>query len=322
MSLHLKAALAASATGMLVGAGLVSSKTVADAASPASLAFLRYLVGLMVFVIPLVYGRRTRFSVRDFGAIAALGIFQFGVLMLLLNYALTKLSATTCALVFSTMPLFTMCLAIVSKREAYAHTKLVGLTLAVGGVAYLLSAPSEQVAAHESSLLGFAALIGATVTGAITSVLYRPYLGRYSALPTCSLAMGAAVIFLLLFCWSTAQPVIPSLNALQWANVIFIGLSSGVGYFCWLWALAKLEASRVVAFQALGPVTAAVIELGIGHRHLSFELVASLAMVAAGLSLAVRQASSSSAGSGEMGLRSDQASPQRHSEVVAEHHKR
>lgn len=289
MSARLKATFAASATGMLVGAAMVSTKMVAGDASPATLAFLRYLIGIAVFVIPLAYTQRIRFPLKDAGAIAVLGIFQFGVLILLLNYALSTLSATTCALVFSTMPLFTMCLAIVSKREEYGLMKLIGVALAVSGVAYLLGVPSSQAAPHTNSLLGFGALLGATLTGAITSILYGPYLRRYSALPTCSLAMGAAVVFLIGFCWVTAQPLIPSLKLTQWANVGFIGLSSGVGYFCWLWALAKLEASRVVAFQALGPVTAAVIELTIEHRLPSFELVASLAMVTIGLFLAMRQ---------------------------------
>ena len=63
--------------------------------------------------------------------------------------------------------------------------------------------------------------------------------------------------------------------------------SSGVGYFCWLWALGRMDASRVVAFQALGPVTAALIEGLMARRWPPLPLVASLAMVAGGLVLAM-----------------------------------
>ena len=136
-------------------------------------------------------------------------------------------------------------------------------------------------------LAGLAALAGATLTGAVTSLLYAPYLRRYAALPTCALAMGAAVVFLSVFCLVTAQPLIPALTAFQWGHVIFIGLSSGVGYFCWLWALGRMDASRVVAFQALGPVTAALIEGLMARRWPPLPLVASLAMVAGGLVLAM-----------------------------------
>lgn len=95
--------------------------------------------------------------------------------------------------------------------------------------------------------------------------------------------MGAAVLLLSGYCLLTRQPLMPSLTGLQWANILFIGLSSGPGYFCWLWALAKMDASRVVAFQALGPVTAAIIELVKAARLPSLTLVTSLVMVTAGL---------------------------------------
>ena len=80
------------------------------------------------------------------------------------------------------------------------------------------------------------------------------------------------------------------MTASQWANVGVIGLSSGIGYFCLLWALARIEASRVVAFQALGPVTAAALELIIARRLPSMALFVSIAIVVVGLRLALSEA--------------------------------
>ncbi|MEW9678544.1 EamA family transporter [Pseudomonas sp. TE50-2] len=165
--------------------------------------------------------------------------------------------------------------------------KLAGVLLAVSGVGLLLGMPKTGLESS-SGVLGFGALITATVIGAVTSVMYSPYLARYSALHTSGLAMVAAVMFLILYCLLTSQPLLPSASAVQWANVCFIGLSSGLGYFCWLWALARLEPSRVVAFQALGPITAAGIEIVLGSRMLTLELIISLVMVITGLSLAMR----------------------------------
>lgn len=130
--------------------------------------------------------------------------------------------------------------------------------------------------------------MGAAMIGAICSVLYGSYLRRYPALPTSMLAMAAAVAFLFGLCWLTGQPFTPSLSMVQWAHVVFIGVSSGVGYFCWLWALARVDASRVVAFQVLGPITAAVIELVINRQLPSWQLLLSVALVAYGLLLALR----------------------------------
>jgi drug/metabolite transporter (DMT)-like permease len=285
-----KASSAAAITGVLVGVAMVSTRAVSNHASPPTLAFLRYLIGMLVLAIPVLCGPRPRFALKDAVAIAVLGVFQFALLIVLINDALRTLSAASCALVFSTMPLLTMTFAIMVRREVFRWTKLAGLGLAVGGIALLLASSASPVGAHASMAPAFAALLGATLIGAVCSVMYRPYVQRYPALPTSALAMTAAVVFLAAWCAFASQPLVPGLTASQWANVGVIGLSSGIGYFCLLWALARIDASRVVAFQALGPVTAAAIELFIARRPPSMPLLVSIAIVVMGLKLALREA--------------------------------
>jgi drug/metabolite transporter (DMT)-like permease len=287
VSIKASATVAAATTGILVGAAMVSTRAVSHDASPATLAFLRYFIGMGVLAVPVWLGARPRFARRDVLAISVLGIFQFAVLIVLLNHALAILPAATCALVFSTMPLFTMTFAVASRSEAFSLHKLFGLLIALAGVAVLLRVPSAQPGSLDMGAIS--ALISATLIGAVCSLLYRPLLKRYPALPTSALAMSAAVVFLVGLCWMTAQPLMPTLSMTQWANVGFIGLSSGVGYFCWLWALSKLDASRVVAFQALGPVTAAVIEVVVTRRLPTPNLVLAVALVVGGLFVSQRR---------------------------------
>lgn len=281
--------LAAAITGILVGAAMVSTRSVSDDVPAGTLALLRYAIGLLVLVVPLCFSRLMRFSRKDFLSITFLGILQFAVLMLLMNFALERLSATICALVFSTMPIFTFCFAVVGQLESYSKKRLTGAALAVAGIIWVLNSSSvPDIPARSDSLFGYFALVAATLTGAITTLFYRPYLQRYPALPTCSLAMGASVVFLIIFCLATSQPLIPSLPIFKWGYVVFIGLSSGIGFFCWLWALSAMEASKVATFQVMGPVTAAIIELIMTHKLPSFSLILSLMMVASGLYLVMQ----------------------------------
>ena len=115
---------AAATTGMLVGAAMVSTSALSSAASPASLAFLRYAIGLAILAVPAALATWPRYRPRDALAIALLGVAQFAVLILLLNHALARLPASTCALVFATMPLFTWCLAALTGREAVSPRRL------------------------------------------------------------------------------------------------------------------------------------------------------------------------------------------------------
>lgn len=289
MNTRALAILAAAATGVLVGAAMVSTRTLSSALPPVTIAFLRYLIGVAILGMPVLIAHRTRFVWRDAAAIAALGILQFAVLIVLINIALASLSAATCALIFSTMPLVTLCLAVGLGQERFSMLRLGGLVLAVAGVAVLLHATLRQESVDGNDAVALAALIGATLIGAVCSMLYRPYVRRYAALPVSALAMLAAVMFLLALCVATGQPIAPMLDTVQWANVGFIGLASGVGYFCWLWALSQLDASRVVAFQALGPITAAAIELVLTRDMPSWAQCSSMILVIAGLRLALRE---------------------------------
>ncbi|SAI69296.1 regulatory protein [Bordetella ansorpii] len=288
MGKDLDALAAAAAVGTLVGAAMVLTRMVSPDVPPATLAFLRYLIGVLVLLLPLHRARFPSYAPRDAVGIAVLGIFQFAILILLLNHALISVPATTCALVFSTMPLMTMCLAVMARRERFDAWRSAGIAMAFGGVAYLLLAAPAAAGTVRGAGFGIAAAVGATVIGASTSLLYRPYLRRYPALATCRLAMLAAVLFLSAYCLAVSEPLMPALTPPQWLAVGFIGVSSGVGYFCWLWALAKLEASKVAAFQALGPVTAAVLEALLGKRLPAAEVMLALALVCLGLFLATR----------------------------------
>lgn len=292
MSEQSRATLAAATTGILVGAAMVSTRAVADAVSPQTLAFLRYLVGVAFLALPALALARPRYALRDAVAVSALGVFQFGVLVVLLNYALRALPAATCALVFSSLPLFTMALAVAIKREAFSAGKLWGLLMALAGLMLLLGyAPAQPIDSHGGpKILAYGALLGATLIGAVCSIMYRPYLRRYPVLPTSALAMCASVLLLAAFCWLTDKPLAPALAVGQWAHVLFIGFSSGVGYLCLLWALARAPASRVMAFQTLGPVTAAAIELVGSRQPPSWTFLISMALVFSGLYIAQRAA--------------------------------
>jgi len=277
-----KAVLAAALTGVLVGAAMVSTRSVSSDVSVETLAFLRYAIGLLVLAPAVLRRWPVRFLARDLCAVSALGVLQFAVMILLLNYSLARLPAATCALVFSTLPLWTLCLAIATRQEAFNWRRLAGAGVAVFGIAMLLRADIGQTAGP-ADIRAWASLFGATLTGAACSLSYRPYLKRYPALYVSVVAMSVSVAFLAAVCVARGAPLAPALPPMHWANIAFIGLSSGVGYFCLLWALGRLEASRVMSFQALAPLTAVAIELLWGLYPLTWRLAGAFALVLSGV---------------------------------------
>src|SRR5262249_40564577 len=117
------AALAAALTGVQVGAAITATRFVAGDISPASLAFIRYAIGVACLVPALAMLRDIRFAKRDFAPIALLGIGQFGVLIALLNYGLRTVPAGRGALIFACFPLLTLLFAALIGREKATLTR-------------------------------------------------------------------------------------------------------------------------------------------------------------------------------------------------------
>ena len=190
---------------------------------------------------------------------AALGIGQFGVLIALLNFGLQRVAAAPAALIFSLFPLLTLALAAALGRERASWRLLAGVVLSIAGVALTLL-PKLHAGSQGSGWWGELAVLAAAATGALCSVLYRPYLQRYPVVPVSAFAMLASVAALALLALPEAWPArLATFSAVSWAAIAFIGLSSGIGYFWWLYALKHESPTRVTVFLALNPVTAATL---------------------------------------------------------------
>jgi drug/metabolite transporter (DMT)-like permease len=283
------ATAAAAATGIQVGSAMVATRFVVEQTGPASLALLRYAIGFLCLLPVVLATARPKFAARDLLPIALLGITQFGILIALLNYGLRLIPSARAALIFATFPLLTMLLAAALGHERLGATKVAGVLLTIAGVGVALGekAGHHGAAAHE--WLGEAAVFAAALSGAVCSVLYRPYVRKYPTVPVSALAMLASVAFL-------AVPAAgegffagwPRFTGSGWAAVVFIGVGSGVGYFLWLWALGHAPATDVTVFLALSPFTAAALGAILLAERVTVPAALGLACVGVGLWLAHR----------------------------------
>ena len=300
MKLNL-ALLAAAATGVQVGAAIVASRFVVADVPPLTLALLRYAIGfacLLPFFLKSFMARGIEgqaqaalknIAIADWLAMAALGTGQFAVLIALLNYGLQHIGAGQAALIFSLFPLLTLLLSSALGRERISAALLAGVLLSITGVA--LSLWPKLQAPHPGHWWGEAAVLASAGVGALCSVLYRPYLQRYPTLAVSSFAMLVSVLFLGLLALTENWPArVMALGLQSWTVVALIGISSGIGYFWWLYALKHESPTRVTVFLALNPLTAALLGVLFLGEALSPWSAAAIFLIASGLWLATRGA--------------------------------
>jgi drug/metabolite transporter (DMT)-like permease len=283
------AIVAGTTTGVTVGAAMVATRFVIAQTDPASLALLRYGIGTLGLIIPLLMIRRVPFARRDLLPIALLGIGQFGILVALLNYGLQFIGSGLGALLFATFPLMTMVLATALRLEAVTIAKIAGVLLTGVGVGL---AVSDHIALPDPggrNLLGVIAVLASALTGAVCSVFYRPYLEKYPPLQVSVFAMLASVLFLTLPAAGEGFFIaLPNFTFAGWCAVLFIGLASSLGYYTWLLALKHASPTRVAMFLALGPITATALGSALLDEPVSPLFLVGLAAVVAGLWLAHR----------------------------------
>lgn len=272
-----------------MGCAIVATRFVVAEVPPLTLAMLRYAIGflcLLPFALAAARGVRLHAPARDLVAMAALGIGQFGILIALLNWGLQSVGAAQAALIFSLFPLLTLLLAAALGREQVTARLLGGVLLSIAGVA---AAMAPKLQASSGSWWGELAVLASACTGALCSVLYRPYLQRYPTLPVSAFAMLASVFFLALAALGEQWPArVGQLRAPAWAAVAFIGVASAIGYYWWLYALKHESPTRVTVFLALNPLTAALLGWSLLGEQLQPVLLLALALAGTGLWLATR----------------------------------
>jgi len=113
--------------------------------------------------------------------------------------------------------------------------------------------------------------------------------------PVSAFAMLASVVFLAFAALPEQWPRrLATFSAVAWGATLFIGISSGIGYFAWLYALKHEAPTRVTVFLALNPPTAALLGWAMLGEAVHASTFAGLLLVAAGLWLATRSGNKAS----------------------------
>jgi drug/metabolite transporter (DMT)-like permease len=282
--------VAAAFVGVQVGAATVASRFALAETDAVTLGALRYFIGVAILLPVLLLSARIRFERQDVLPIMLLGLLQFAGLVTLFNVALTLLPAARVALVFSTFPLLTMLFGRLLGREVFTVWKIVGVLLTFAGVAIVLSDKLVGWTGF-SSIAGDACAFAAAVCGAICSVMYRPYVTKYSplAVGVFSMATSAAALGLVALVTGGLGGV-EHLSGRAWAATVFVGVSSGVGFWSLLWAFARAAPTRVAVFQALAPVVATALGVLLLNEPLEWRFLAGLTAVCLGIAVAHRDA--------------------------------
>jgi drug/metabolite transporter (DMT)-like permease len=254
---------------------------------PLAYSSLRFTTAALVFAA-ITFARERSFRMRrdDFLLLAGAVVIGIWLNQIGFVYSLKFTTASTAALVFGTLPIFTMLFARVSGVELLSRRFVAATAVSFAGVALVGIGAKGDVAGDPKGIV--LALIGAA-TWALYSVAIAPLMRRYSPfrISALGLLMGAALLL------PTASPQLATqdfhLDSLIW--VIFVLAVLGplvLTNVLWFTAIDRVGPSHASLVANLQPFLGAVFALLIlGERMTALQVLGGLA-IATGIVLARR----------------------------------
>ena len=206
--------------------------------------------------------RKRGFGARDFWIFAYLGFFGVTVNQMCFTIGLHFTSVSHSAVIVGLAPIYVLVLAVLFGLERATGHKVVGMLIALAGVAVLAS--ENGISIHSASVEGDAITMAGSLGFAMYGVLGKRVAARYDTLTMTAYTHFAGALLVLplvirearaLYLGGQRQLPWPAWGALLYMAVF----SSALAYVFYFWLLRYLEASQLSAFTYLLPVLATIL---------------------------------------------------------------
>ncbi|HJS24597.1 MAG TPA: DMT family transporter [Pyrinomonadaceae bacterium] len=168
--------------------------------------------------------------------------------------SLTTIINTT--LLNTTIPVFALFVSILFGYDQWSLRRLIGITLAAGGVVYLVNPLRADLSAQTTA--GNLLIVGNSFLYAIYIVISKTLFERYGALNVITwIFLVGSVVTVPVGIYSLQQENLGAIGAGVWLLILFIIIFPTVGaYYLNAWALTKVAPSTVAIYIYLQPLIA------------------------------------------------------------------
>ena len=206
--------------------------------------------------------RRRGFALGDFWTFLYLGFFGVMINQMCFTIGLYFTPVSHSAVIVGLAPIYILLLAVLFRLERATGHKVMGMLIALAGVAVLAS--ENGVSAHSASIAGDAITMAGSLGFAIYAVLGKRVVERYDTLTMTAFNHFAGALLVLPAAmreiWALGPARVGHQPWRAWAALVYMAVfSSALAYVFYFWLLRYLEASQLAAFTYLLPVLATIL---------------------------------------------------------------
>ena len=213
--------------------------------APGHYALLRFLVASATLGVIAVLKRMRPPRPRDVPALLLHGFLGFTVYHACLNYGEQTVSAAAACFLIIAIPIFTTLLAVLFLKETLTRRAVFGVLVSVVGIALISFGEGDSLDLNVGALY----VLVAAFAESVFIVLQKPFLRRYSPLEYVTWTVLAGTFFLLAFSPGFFAAVAAAPLPATLAGIYLGIFPAAVAYVAWAYALARVEASKIVVTQ-------------------------------------------------------------------------
>lgn len=283
--------LALGLVAVLFSANYILGKIALVHFDPLAFAWLRVSGSFLCLIV--VYARhatpRIPFSARERRLLVVYSLLGIVLNQILFISGLARTTAQHAAILIVTIPVFTLLIALLLRREPGSIARLAGILLAAAGAASITLRSAEGSGA--ASLTGDLMILANSLCYAAYLVLSKPLMARHSSIRVMTLLFGVGSLLMIPF---SARAILKQdwigITGGAWLALLFVILGPTVAaYLLNGWALARADSSLVAAYVYLQPLLASLMAAAFLHERMEKGTAAGAALIFAGVWLVSRR---------------------------------
>lgn len=274
---------------LLFGVNYLVSKMVVTEISPAAWAFLRSGSAFAILAVAALVGRRRLPPPRDVALLAVAGLFGVVLNQGLFLEGLARTTVSRSALICAQIPTFVLLLSLATRQERPTLRKTLGFVAGLAGVMILLEV--DRFSFDNRWLAGDLLTLANAASYAAFVVIGRSVMARNDPLAATTVVFFFGTLGLGLYGGRDLVAVDPAVFTPQMVGAMaYVVLGATVAtYFLNLWAVKRVQATRVALYIFLQPVVAAVLGVTLLGEEITLRF--GLATVLVFLALMLRDSS-------------------------------
>lgn len=254
---------------------------------PLPLAALRVTAAALMLDLIRRISRAEALSPGDRRRVLLYGILGVSLNQVLFILGLSLTNAIHATILTATIPVFTLGVAVLMKRERLTLSAAAGVVLAGAGALVLVNV--QDFDWHSRHVRGDLLLLGNAVAYSLYLVLSRPILAHYRVITIVSRVFLYGAPPILLFTAPALLRFAPgSVSPHSWASFAgVVVLCTVVPYVLISWALARTGSSKVAVYVFLQPLIATALAVAILGERLTARTVLAGILILAGLAVSL-----------------------------------